>query len=126
MKARISISSVEDLEEEAAGAVEVYENAPEGANPGDDDDPYNAEDGTLVVGTEELEIEGDFPSEDFPKQLSFPVDFIGWDETEASMEDAHGLETHLPAEVTIRLERKWLSESGKSMAIYRVTAEHGT
>jgi hypothetical protein len=81
MKARISISSVEDLEEEAAGAVEVYENAPEGANPGDDDDPYNAEDGTLVVGTEELEIEGDFPSEDFPKQLSFPVDFIGWDET---------------------------------------------
>ena len=125
MRARISIQSIEELEQEAADVIEIYEDPPEGANPEDDDDPYLGEDGTLVIETKELEVEADFPLDEFPEELSFPVSFIGWDETEERMAEVHGLETHSPAEVTLTLKKKWRDKSGKSLAIYLVAAGHG-
>jgi hypothetical protein len=121
VKAHISIHSLEELEGEAANAIEIYEDAPDGASPEYDDDPHLVEDGILVVGTDELEVEADFPLGDFPQELSFPVTFIGWDETEERMAAAHGLETHL----TITLIKKWQSKSGKNIALYGVAAVHG-
>ena len=75
----------------------------------------------MVVGTDELEVEADFPLGDFPQELSFPVTFIGWDETEERMAAAHGLETHL----TITLIKKWENDFGKNMALYSVVATPG-
>ena len=125
MKSRISVLTVDELEELAAEVIEIYEAPPEGANPEDEDDPHLGENGILFVETNELEVEADFPLDDFPEEATFSVIFIGWDETEERMAEAHGLETHLPAEVKITLKKKWLSDSGKSMAIYGVSAEHG-
>lgn len=125
MKAHISIRTVEELEEEAADAIVIHEDPPDGACPEDEDDPYLGEEGTLVVDTEELEVEADFVPDDFPETLSFPVRFAGWDDTEERMASVHGLETHLPAQVTITLVRKWSSDSGTSIAVYRVEAIHG-
>lgn len=126
MKAHISIDSVADLEEEAAEAIVIHEDAPDGANAEDDEDPHIGEDGTLVIDTDELEVETNSPLADFPQELSFPISFIGWDETEERVAAIHGLETHLPAEVTITLVRKWQSKSGKNVALYTVVAVHGT
>lgn len=125
MKARISVKSVEEIEDEAAEAVEVYESPPKGANPEDDDDPFLGEDGVLELDTGELEVEATFSLGDFPAELSLRVPFIGWDETEARMAAAHGIEMHLPASVTGTLERSWVSESGKSMALYQLAVGHG-
>jgi len=124
-KVRISISSVEELEEEATEAIEVYEDPPEGADPTDEDDPHIGEDGTLVVETEKLEVEADFPIEEFPEETSLYVSFIGWDDTEELMEAAHGLERHPPAEVTITLKTKRRTKAGKSVALYAVSVESG-
>ncbi len=123
MKTHIHIHSIDELEEEAADAVGIYEDPPDGANPENDDDPLLGEEGILVVETEKLEVMADFPIEDFPEELSFPVSFIGWDETYERMEEVHGLETHQPADVTISLRKKWKAESGKSIALYDVSAE---
>lgn len=125
MKVFISVGSVEEIEEEAAEAIEIYEDPPDGANPENADDPLIGEDGALVVEADELEIDADFRLDDFPQELSFSVNFIGWDETEEKMAAVHGLETHLPAEVTITLQKKWRDDSGRNKALYAVTAEHG-
>jgi len=125
MKAQISIHSVEELEKAAADVIEIHEDAPDGANPEDPDDPYLGEEGILVVETDELEVEADFPLDDFPQELSFSLNFIGWDETEKRMAAAHDLETHLPAEVTITLIKKWENDFGKNMALYSVVATPG-
>jgi hypothetical protein len=125
VKTHISVDSVADLEEEAAYTIVIYEEAPDGANADDDADPHLGEDGTLVVETDRLEVESDFPLADFPRELSLPVSFMGWDETEDRMADAHGLQVHPPAEVTITLVKKWQSKSGRSIALYSVEAVHG-
>lgn len=120
----MSVDNVAQIEEEAAEVIEIYEDPPEGANPEDDDDPFIGEDGVLVVETDELEVDAGFPLDDFPEELSFPVDFIGWDETEERVAAVHGLQTHEPAEVTITLQKKWLDESGRSKALYYVKAKY--
>ena len=124
MKAYLTVNSVDDIEEEAPEIIEIYEDPPEGANPEDDDDPFIGEDGTLIVETDELEIDADFPLNEFPQELSFPVNFTGWDETEERMAAVHGLGTHFPAEVTITLQKKWMDDKGRSRAFYLVNAEH--
>ena len=124
MKIYLTVSCVDDIEEEAPEIIEIYEDPPEVANPEDDDNPFIGKDGTLNVETDELEIDADFPLDDFPQNLSFPVTFTGWDETEERMQSAHGLETQLPAEVTITLQNKWTDDSGRSRAIYIVHATH--
>ena len=126
MKEYLSVSFTEEIEEKASEVIEIYEDPPDEADPENDDDPYIGEDGILVVETDELEIYSDFSLDDFPEELSFPVNFIGWGETEERMAAAHGLESHSPANVTIRLQKKWRDVSGRSKAIYKVTAEHDT
>jgi hypothetical protein len=120
MKACIFVDTPEEIEEEARAAIQIFENPPEGADPEDEDDPHIGEDGTLVLETTELEVEGGFPLSEFPQELDLYVDFTGWDETEERVEAVHGLESHEPADVTITLKRKWQDASGKSVALYAV------
>lgn len=130
MKAYISISSVEELEREAINTIEIYEDRPEDPDSEDEDDDdeygYNDSDdifmdepGDIVLETDELEVEADFPPDEFPGILSFSVDLISKAEDEGVL-PVRNLDSKYMADVVITLKKKWKDKSGKSIAIYDV------
>ena len=124
MRVDITIDDPEELEEMAVDIIAIYEDPPEGANPENPDDPLIGEDGVLVVGTEKITVQANFDQDLLSDDLSFSVNYIGWDETLERMEEIHGLEPHPPAWVTLSLKRSWKSETGEILAEYSVSAEH--
>lgn len=127
MKAYISIISIEELEREAQTAIEIYEDRPETMNSEeedeeeeeDNDDLFIDEPGDMILETDELEVEADFPLDEFPAVLSFPADLINKGENE-DISTVRNLDSKYVADVIITLKKKWKDHSGKSMAIYDV------
>jgi hypothetical protein len=125
MKSYISINSVEELEREALNAIEIYEDRPEDPDPDeedvdeDNDELFMDDPGDVVLETDELEIEADFPLDEFPGVLSFSVDLLSREEDE-DLSPIRNLDSKHVAEVTITLKEKWTDSAGKSMALYDV------
>jgi len=129
MKAYISITSIEELEREALNAIEIYEDRPETLNSEeededededeDNDDLFMDEPGDMILETDELEVEADFPLDEFPAVLSFPADLINKGENE-DISTVRNLDSKYVADVIITLKKKWKDNSGRSMAIYDV------
>lgn len=126
MKTYISITSIEELEREALNAIEIYEDRPEDLDSEEDDeededndDLFMDEPGDMILETDELEVEADFPMAEFPAVLSFPADLVNREEQEG-ISTARNLDSKYVADVIITLKKKWKDDSGKSMAIYDV------
>jgi hypothetical protein len=125
MKAYISINSIEELEREALNAIEIYEDRPEDLDSDDDeedeenDDLFMDDPGDVVLETDEIEIEADFPLDEFPSVLSFSVDLLNRGEDE-DLSDIGNLDSKHIAEITLLLREKWTDPAGKSMAVYDV------
>jgi len=129
MKAYISITSIEELEREALNAIEIYEDRPETLNSEeededededeDNDDLFMDEPGDMILETDELEVEADFPLDEFPAVLSFPAELINKGENE-DISTVRNLDSKYVADVIITLKKKWKDNSGRSMAIYDV------
>ena len=126
MKAYISISSVDELEKEAINALEIYEDKQEDLDQdeGEDEDENNEvlfmdEPGDIVLETDELEVEADFPPDEFPSILSFSIDLLDRDDDEG-LSAPRSLDSKHMADVVITLKKSWSDPSGKSMALYDV------
>lgn len=126
MKAYISISSVDELEKEAINALEIYEDKQEDLDQdeGEDEDENNEdlfmdEPGDIVLETDELEVEADFPPDEFPSILSFSIDLLDRDDDEG-LSAPRSLDSKHMADVVITLKKIWNDPSGKSMALYDV------
>lgn len=126
MKTYISINSIEELEREALNAIEIYEDRPENLDSEEDeeeeennDDLFMDEPGDMILETDELEVEADFPLDEFPTVLSFPADLVNRGEDE-DISTIRNLDSKYVADVIITLKKKWKDRSGKSMAIYDV------
>ena len=126
MKAYISISSVDELEKEAINALEIYEDRQDDLDPdeGEDEDEDNEnlfmdEPGDIVLETDELEVEADFPADEFPGILSFSIDLLDRDDDEG-LSAPRNLDSKHMADVVITLKKIWNDPSGKSMALYDV------
>ena len=125
-KTYISITSIEELEREALNAIEIYEDRPEDLDPEEDeeedednDDLFMDEPGEMILETDELEVEADFPLGEFPNILSFPAELINREEPE-EISTVRNLDSKYAADIIITLKKKWKDQSGKSMAIYDV------
>ena len=125
-KTYISITSIEELEREALNAIEIYEDKPEDPDPEEDeeedednDDLFMDEPGDMILETDELEVEADFPLDEFPTVLSFPAELIDREEHEA-ISTVRNLDSKYVADIIISLKKKWKDPSGKSMALYDV------
>jgi hypothetical protein len=73
----------------------------------------------MILETEELEVEADFPLDEFPTVMSFPADLINREDQE-NISSARNLDSTYVADVIITLKKKWKDNSGKSIALYDV------
>ena len=126
MKTYISINSIEELEREALNAIEIYEDRPDDIDSEEDEeededneDLFMDEPGDIILETDELEVEADFPLDEFPSVLSFPADFIDKGENE-DISTVRNLDSKYVVDVIMTLKKRWKDNSGKSMAIYDV------
>lgn len=126
MKTYISINSIEELEREALNAIEIYEDRPDDTNSEEDEeededneDLFMDEPGDIILETDELEVEADFPLDEFPSVLSFPADLIDKGQND-DLSTVRNLDSKYAADIIITLKKRWKDHSGKSMAIYDV------
>ena len=126
MKTYISITSIEELERETLNALEIYEDRLEDVDldeeeeeEEDNDDLFMDEPGEIILETDELEVEADFPLDEFPAVLSFPLDLADREEYE-DISSVRNLESRYVGDVIITLKKKWKDKSGKSMGLYDV------
>ena len=126
MKTYISINSIEELEREALNAIEIYEDRPDDIDSEEDEeededneDLFMDEPGDIILETDELEVEADFPLNEFPSVLSFPADLINKEQND-DLSTVRNLDSKYVADVIITLKKRWKDKSGKSMAIYDV------
>ena len=126
MKTYISINSIEELEREALNAIEIYEDRPDDIDSEEDEeededneDLFMDEPGDIILETDELEVEADFPLDEFPSVLSFPADLINKEQND-DLSTVRNLDSKYVVDVIMTLKKRWKDNSGKSMAIYDV------